>query len=82
MMTPAGIAAAQRLLRIRDADRAMLARLEGSERLAIMLGEHAQSVEIVVTAGYSASIRWALADSFRQRIAQAEADLKKMGVEP
>lgn len=79
-MRAADLSRALKLLAQRDADAAVRDRLAAGDRLTIILGEHAQSVEIVVSRAFSDSIRATLAASFDQRVKATAAELAEMGV--
>lgn len=73
---------AQRLVAQRESVASIRDRLAAGEALHLVLGEGDKASEIVLAAGYLKTIRDDVLASLGQRIADVDASLAAIGVEP
>lgn len=81
-MRAADLDKARRLLEARDQNLAMFNRLEAGEPLSLLVGESGSQSAIVIAPGYAAGIRADLLAAFKGRLAENDAALAGLGVEP
>lgn len=81
-MKIADLAKAQAAAGERAANAAMRDRLMSGERLALMIGQGGDAREIVLSASYLARLRGELVAAFQGRLAENDAALADLGVEP
>lgn len=81
-MKASQLAAAASLVATRKQNVALRQRLAAGEPLRLLVGTGNTDSEIVLSDGYAAEIRSDLLKAFDARIAEDDAALAKMGVEP
>lgn len=82
MVAIADLKHATRLAGERNTDAAALQRLAGAEMIRILVGGDPKPLEIIITSAFQAELRGTLTSAIASRIADTEAALRKLGVEP
>lgn len=80
-MRVADLKQAQALVDERATAAAMIARIDGSEPLALTIGEGPARAAIHLTAGYTAAIRADIRAALERRLAALDAKIAEMGLE-
>jgi hypothetical protein len=73
---------AQRLADLREQHARLLSRVDGGEALRFILGEGDKASEIVMSASYLAGVKNDVRGGLTARIAECNAALQRLGVEP
>lgn len=81
-MRAADLTAALEIVRSRAANVALRDRLASGEGLSLLVGQGSEASRIELSAGFRDTIRKTLIDAFERRIADNDAALASMGIEP
>lgn len=73
---------AQRLADLREQHARLLSRVDGGEKLRFILGEGDKASEIVMSTSYLADVKNDVRAGLTARIAECDAALERLGVEP